>query len=439
MHEFKRQFPPPPPDWTRPRLVDIADRVTARNAERNPNVLTISAEFGLISQREFFSRRVASESVNGYFLLEQGDFAYNKSYSRGYPLGAIRRLDRYQNGCVSPLYICFRPRADAVNSDFLRHYLDGGAIDAGLAEVAKEGVRNHGLLNVGVSDFFSLEVPLPPVAEQRVVAEVLNTLDATIRQTEAIIEKLKQVKQGLLQDILTRGIGTNGELRPPKSEAPHLYKESTLGWIPVSWQVCRLSAACSLIRDGTHLPPVRVESGPLLLSVRNMKDGQLVTTDQDTHVAESFYLQMHKSWKIEKGDVLLAIVGATIGKLALVGDLPRFTLQRSVAVLRGADTVIRNPFLFSGMSHQRFQDGLWARVNQTAQPGIYLEQLGEMELAVPPIAEQDAAIASLAALDGRLEIEHALLRKLGLQKSGLMDDLLTGRVRVTPLLQGHVA
>jgi type I restriction enzyme S subunit len=164
MHEFKRRFPAPPPDWSRPRLADIAERVTTRNVARNPNVLTISAEFGLIRQSEYFSRRVASESVTGYFLLENGDFAYNKSYSRGYPLGAIRRLDRYEKGCVSPLYICFRPRADAVDSDFLLHYLDGGAIDAGLADVAKEGVRNHGLLNVGVADFFSLEIPLPAMS-----------------------------------------------------------------------------------------------------------------------------------------------------------------------------------------------------------------------------------------------------------------------------------
>ena len=190
MHEFKRRFPRPPNDWTEHKISDIADRVNQRNTEANQNVLTISAEYGLISQNEYFSRRVASESVTGYFLLESGDFAYNKSYSKGYPLGAIRRLDRYAKGCVSPLYICFRPKASVVNSGFLMHYLDGGAIDSGLADVAKEGVRNHGLLNVGVADFFRLNISLPPMAEQEMVARILDTLDTTIRQTEAIIAKL---------------------------------------------------------------------------------------------------------------------------------------------------------------------------------------------------------------------------------------------------------
>lgn len=282
-------------------------------------------------------------------------------------------------------------------------------------------------------------VPDLALKEQRKISAILDALDTAIRRTEAIIEKLKQVKQGLLHDLLTRGIDDNGELRPPQSQAPHLYKESPLGWIPREWQVQPLASSCDLIRDGTHLPPVRVESGPLLLSVRNMRDGRLVLTDQDTRVADSFYQLMHKHWTIQPGDVLLAIVGATIGKLAIVGDHPKFTLQRSVAVLRGADRLLISQFLFYSMLHKGFQDRLWARVNQTAQPGIYLDQLGALEISLPPIAEQEAATSRIRGLDSRINAEQALLSKLHLQKSGLMDDLLTGRVRVTPSLEAAAA
>ena len=303
MHEFKRRFPPPPPDWSRPRLTDIADRVTTRNIERNPNVLTISAEFGLISQSEYFSRRVASESVTGYFLLKNGDFAYNKSYSRGYPLGAIRRLDRYEKGCVSPLYICFRPRPEAVDSNFLLHYLDGGAIDAGLADIAKEGVRNHGLLNVGVADFFGLEVPLPPVTEQRIAAQILDTLDTTIRQTEAIIEKLKQVKQGLLHDLLTRGIDANGELRPPQSQAPHLYKDSPLGWIPREWAAASIDAACSEVVDCPHSTPSFRDDGVLVARTMHIKAGVFLER-LASRVSEADYRERIARLRPEPGDVI---------------------------------------------------------------------------------------------------------------------------------------
>lgn len=280
-------------------------------------------------------------------------------------------------------------------------------------------------------------IPIPPIGaiEQAAVGQVLDTLDTAIQRTEAIITKLKAVKQGLLHDLLTRGIDANGELRPPQIEAPHLYKSSPLGWIPMEWDTPTLALACSLIRDGTHLPPVRVEEGPLLLSVRNMQGGQFVLTDQDTRVSDTFYRQMHKSWEVQKGDVLLAIVGATIGKTAMVGDMPKFTLQRSVAVLRGRPDQLRNEFLHLYLGSPEFQASLWAQVNQTAQPGIYLDQLGNIALRAPPPTEQEEVQLRMQAAQRRIDKESDTLLKLRKQKSGLMDDLLTGRVRVTPLLE----
>ena len=288
--------------------------------------------------------------------------------------------------------------------------------------------------HLSVKNINLIEIPKFSHQEQGVVARILDTLDTTIRETEAIIAKLKAVKQGLLHDLLTRGLDDNGELRPPQSEAPHMYKQSPLGWIPVGWEARALGEVCSLIRDGTHLPPVRVADGPLLLSVRNMQDGQFILTDQDTRVSESFYSQMHKSWDVRKGDVLLAIVGATIGKTVIVGDMPKFTLQRSVAVLRGKLDKLLNPFLHLYIGSPEFQLLLWAQVNQTAQPGIYLDQLGGLTVPVPNSAEQAAIHQKLQAAQVRIDEESDLTLKLRKLKSGLMGDLLTGRVRVTPLL-----
>jgi type I restriction enzyme S subunit len=289
-------------------------------------------------------------------------------------------------------------------------------------------------LEISGAEFGGIEVPSPNPGEKRLITEILDTLDAAIHETEAIIAKVKAVKQGLLHDLLARGIHANGELRPLRAEAPHLFKPSPLGWIPKEWDTPTLAQACSLIRDGTHLPPVRVANGPLLLSVRNMQDGQLVLTDQDTRVSEAFYRQMHKSWEVKKDDVLLAIVGATIGKTAIVGDMPKFTLQRSVAVLRGRPDRLLNAFLHLYMGSPEFQSSLWAKVNQTAQPGIYLDQLGTIAIRVPLPLEQEAIQQKLLAAQRRIDEESDVLLKLRWQKSGLMDDLLAGRVRVTPLL-----
>jgi type I restriction enzyme, S subunit len=440
MHEFKRRFPAPPSDWSRPRLADVAERVTTRNVERNPNVLTISAEFGLISQSEFFSRRVASESVTGYFLLEHGDFAYNKSYSRGYPLGAIRRLNRYNKGCVSPLYICFRPRADAVNSDFLLHYLDGGAIDGGLAEVAKEGVRNHGLLNVGVADFFSLEVPLPPIAEQQVVAQVLDTMDTTIRQTEAIIEKLKQVKHGLLHDLLTRGIDANGELRPPQSLAPHLYKDSPLGWIPREWNVCGVLDLAPTDRQCILTGPFGAQLGQAdfvaegvpVLRIGNVQAGFIDWSDvQFVSRAKAGRLER---FSVEPGDLLFARQGATTGRNALAdqraaGALINYHIIRVAVDRERCEPVYLHALFNSDQSKGQVDQ----EKGRGTREGINSKQIAALRFAMPHIEEQQALVARMNALGDAMARELNVVAKLRLAKFGLMDDLLTGRVRVTPL------
>lgn len=111
---------------------------------------------------------------------------------------------------------------------------------------------------IRIQDYLDIKVPLADTDAQPVIARVLDTLDTAIHETEAIIVKLKAVKQGLLHDLLTRGIDVNGELRPPQAEAPHLYKQSPLGWIQKEWDALTLGHVCCLIRDGTHLPPVRV-------------------------------------------------------------------------------------------------------------------------------------------------------------------------------------
>ncbi|MBZ8143421.1 hypothetical protein CLD22_26650 [Rubrivivax gelatinosus] len=388
MHEFKRRFPAPPADWPRHTLSDIADRITTRNDARNDNVLTISAEHGLISQKEFFSRRVASDSLTGYYLLERGDFAYNKSYSSGYPLGAIRRLDRYEKGCVSPLYICFRPKSNAVDPSFLLYYLDGGALDASLAEIAKEGVRNHGLLNVGAADFFSLEVPLPPPAEQRLVAGILSAVDSEIDRAQALIDKLKQVKQGLLHDLLTRGIDRSGELRQPKHAAPHLYKQSSLGWIPNEWSDVQLSSIASLITSGSRgWASYYSDSGALFIRSQNIRMGFLDFSDRQ-HVAPPSGNEGERT-RLEPRDLLITITGNSVGNVAAVPSAWKELafVSQHVGLVRfsdGAQSDFAALYLMEGSpGNAQLLDAQYGQ----SKPGLSLENL--RALRVPQVPDQE--------------------------------------------------
>lgn len=185
------------------RLRNITTRHTKRNTIGNTNVLTISAQYGLINQAEFFNKAVASDDKSNYFLLEKGDFAYNKSYSNGYPFGAIKRLTRYEVGIVSPLYICFRIKEESVSGEYLEQYFEAGLMNHEIQAFAQEGARNHGLLNIAVDDFFNSKILLPLPEEQTAIAEVLSAADREIDLLRQDIEQEKQKKKALMQLLLT--------------------------------------------------------------------------------------------------------------------------------------------------------------------------------------------------------------------------------------------
>ena len=199
----KKRLPGFSGEWTVNRLHNIVKRYTKRNAVGNTNVLTISAQYGLINQSEFFNKAVASDDKSNYFLLEKGDFAYNKSYSNGYPFGAIKRLTRYDVGIVSPLYICFRIKDGSVSGEYLEQYFEAGLMNHEIQAFAQEGARNHGLLNIAVDDFFNSKILLPLPEEQAAIAEVLSAADCEIDLLQQDIEQEKQKKKALMQLLLT--------------------------------------------------------------------------------------------------------------------------------------------------------------------------------------------------------------------------------------------
>ncbi|WP_211313901.1 restriction endonuclease subunit S [Marinomonas piezotolerans] len=191
-------------EWCEVKLSSIFDRVTEKNNGQSTNVVTISGVHGLIRQEDFFKKTVASETLDGYFLLRKGQFAYNKSYSNGYPMGAIKRLNRYDDGVVTTLYICFElSDSNKANSDYWEHYFESGLMNKGLSQVAHEGGRAHGLLNVKPADFFSLKVPLPSREEQQKIAAVLSAADQEITTLQQQLDHLKQEKKALMQQLLT--------------------------------------------------------------------------------------------------------------------------------------------------------------------------------------------------------------------------------------------
>ena len=188
-------------EWVEKRLKDISKRVTRKNNDLvSERALTISAQFGLIDQEEFFQKKIASKDVSGYYLIKKGEFAYNKSYSTGYPLGAIKRLDKYENGVLSTLYILFK--AVDVDSDYLAHYYESDKWHREVSMCAAEGARNHGLLNIAPADFFNTRLVVPKeLEEQRAIGSYFSNLDNLINSHQEKISQLENLKKKLLQDM----------------------------------------------------------------------------------------------------------------------------------------------------------------------------------------------------------------------------------------------
>ena len=189
------------PDWEQVPMNDVFERVTRKNKENNLNVLTISAQQGLVNQKGYFNKSVSAMDVTGYYLLHKGEFAYNKSYSKGYPMGAIKRLNIYEKGVVSTLYICFKlnENDDAV---FYEEFLDHGGINHELHKIAQQGARNHGLLNMSVVEFFKdIKVPRPCVEEQKIIGQFLVGLSDKIDLASKELEQSQTFKKGLLQQM----------------------------------------------------------------------------------------------------------------------------------------------------------------------------------------------------------------------------------------------
>ena len=202
--------------WEQRKLGDAFERVVRKNTNNESRLpLTISAQDGLVDQITYFNNRVASRDVSNYYLVYNGEFAYNKSTSDGYPFGAVKRLDWYEKGVLSTLYIVFalkHPEKD--DSDFMTVFYDTDRWHRGVAERAAEGARNHGLLNISADEFFDIDTTMPEdKVEQEKIGRLLKKLDTLITLHQRKYEKLVNIKKSMLDKMFPQNGASVPEIR----------------------------------------------------------------------------------------------------------------------------------------------------------------------------------------------------------------------------------
>lgn len=391
-----------PKEWHIVRFDSLFSRVTRKNDENNQNVLTISAQQGLISQIEYYNTLYASENKTGYTLLHRGDFSYNKSYSSGYAYGAIKRLDAYEKGIVSPLYLCFTPR-QGVNSDFYLQYFEAGCFDREIYKIAQEGARNHGLLNVSTEDFFHSMLVFPSLEEQERITEILTQCDHVIELKEQKLDELKQLKKEFLRKMFPAKGCDTPEIRFPGFTG--------------AWEQRKLGEIATFINGRAYSQPELLSSG----KYKVLRVGNFYTNDSwyysDLELGEKYYA--------DYGD-LLYTWSATFGPHIWLGD--RVIYHYHIWKINLSDQLEKQ---FAVQLLEQDRTNILSSKNGSTMVHITKEGMEQKDVIIPPNTKEQQEIgAFFLQLDNLITLHQRELEETKTYKKTLARLLLIGIVRV---------
>ncbi|MDO0945597.1 restriction endonuclease subunit S [Chromohalobacter israelensis] len=342
--------------------------------------------------------------------------------------------------CCSTEFICYEPKNEDEVLEFWRAYFLSSGFAKRLEQIAVGSTNSH--TRAAPRETLDWLVPNPSESQKRVIATILDTLDTQIRQTEAIIAKLQQVKQGLLHDLLTRGIDESGQLRPPYEQAPELYKESPLGWIPKIWNYDRLSSksvpGMAHIKTGPFGSALKgehwVEEGCPVITIGSLGTGEFIFSEL-LFVSKRDEVRL-SDYALKKGEVVFSRV-ADVGRSVAINDEQEGWIMSSNLMKISLDpALVNSQFLQYQLSHPQIAKlQIRRNVNSAGRDVANSAILNQLLFFWPSKEEQDRLVKRISLLEERISNEKDSLEKLKKQKTGLMDDLLTGRMRVTELIE----
>ena len=390
----KLRFPGFDEPWKAEKLSDFADRVTRKNTNNETSLpLTISSKDGLVDQISYFNKTVASKDMSGYYLLKNGEYAYNKSYSVGYDFGSVKRLDRYDMGALSTLYICFALKKH--DSDFIKAYFDSLKWYREIYMISAEGARNHGLLNVPTDEFFDAKHYIPQdLAEQRKIANFMNALERRIEAQQSLVDNLKKYKRGLLNKVFSN---TDEKIYP----------------------TVYLSEVADFLQGLTYSPSDVANAGHLVLRSSNIQNGTL-SFDDCVYVDKS----IPESLQVKCADVIMCVRNGSkslVGKTALIPiDMPKTTWGAFMMIVRSKlnDTYIFHYLNSQMFFSQVFKDTGTATINQITK-GI----LNECRLPLPPVEERKKISKMLSTFDAKIYNAERTLYALMETRKALLQQL----------------
>jgi len=350
------------------------------------------------------------------------------------PVGTTNRAD--QDYCIGRGVGAVTAKPGQADNVFLLN-----AINQNLSYLHRRS-QGSTFLAISSSDLLSMPVAAPDLSQQRRIAEILSTIDEAIEQTEALIAKTQAIKAGLMHDLFTRGVLPDGRLRPPREEAPELYKESPLGWIPREWESGQLAERRKEGRPHVKTGPFGsslklehwVEEGVPVITIGALGEGQFIQSEL-LHVSESTAERL-RDYRLEVGDVVFSRV-ADVGRSAVINaDQLGWIMSSNLMRISLDNEQVDATFLQAQLAYDsRVRIQIRSCVNAGGRDVANSEVLNSLYFSWPPISEQKRIVERLDTVEDHRRFAVEKLEKLHQIKHGLMQDLLTGRVRVDAVHQ----
>ena len=349
----------------------------------------------------YFNKTVASKDMSGYYLLLNGEYAYNKSYSVGYDFGSIKRLDRYPMGALSTLYICFALKKH--DSDFIKAYFDSLKWYREIYMISAEGARNHGLLNIPTDEFFETKHYLPQnLNEQRKIADFIIALERRIDAQQSLVDNLKKYKRGLLRTVFSE-------------KCSHSLLRDTVNR--------RIDEVCDVL-SGKRIPkgetfaPYPTEYRYITVSDMGEK---YVCLDTLQYIAGHTEKQISR-YKVRNGDIIISVAG-TLGKLNIITpDLDGVNLTENCDRFTNFRGIIPE-YLYYVLSSDLIQSQIEASKTKNGQPKLALERIRNFVIPVPHQVRQEQFVGVMSSIDKYITSQQAILNSYCKVRIGLLQQL----------------
>ena len=345
-----------------------------------------------MDQISYFNKTVASKDMSGYYLLKNGEYAYNKSYSVGYDFGSVKRLDRYDMGALSTLYICFALKKH--DSDFINAYFDSLKWYREIYMISAEGARNHGLLNVPTDEFFGTKHYIPQdLAEQRKIADFMIALEHRIEAQQSLVDNLKKYKRGVMRAIFR--------------DKSFVFSKATV------WKSIRLGDECVFFSGGT---PKSTDSSYYGGSIPFIRSGEIHGEKTELFLTEAG-LQNSSAKMVSKGDLLIALYGATSGEV----DISKIdgAINQAILCIRPYD--MSKQYLRYLLEDSK--DDIINTYLQGGQGNLSAEIIKNLRVDIPDSTAQSSVVEFLSMIERRIEMSIAECEQIQAMKRSLIQQL----------------